>query len=83
MREPPVSGTEAETLLGGLERQRSVIAWKCGGLDQPVTTMTSPDGEHPSLRRVLVDVLEEYARHAGHADIVRESVDGLVGEDPP
>jgi hypothetical protein len=26
---------------------------------------------------------EEYARHVGHADLIRESVDGLVGEDPP
>ena len=27
-------------------------------------------------------MIEEYARHTGHADI-RESVDGRVGEDPP
>jgi Protein of unknown function (DUF664) len=26
---------------------------------------------------------EEYARHTGHADLIRESIDGLVGEDPP
>jgi hypothetical protein len=32
---------------------------------------------------MLVDVSGEYARHVGHADLVRESVDGLVGEDPP
>ncbi|MDQ4124633.1 MAG: DinB family protein, partial [Actinomycetota bacterium] len=25
----------------------------------------------------------EYARHVGHADLIRESVDGLTGEDPP
>jgi Protein of unknown function (DUF664) len=31
----------------------------------------------------MVDLIEEYARHAGHADLIRESVDGLVGEDPP
>jgi uncharacterized damage-inducible protein DinB len=37
----------------------------------------------PNLRRVLVDMVEEYARHVGHADLIRESVDGLVGEDPP
>jgi hypothetical protein len=29
-----------------------------------------------------VDMVEEYARHAGHADLIRESVDGLVREDP-
>jgi hypothetical protein len=37
----------------------------------------------PSLRRTLADMVEEYARHTGHADLVRESVDGLVGEDAP
>jgi hypothetical protein len=43
----------------------------------------APDGAAPSLRRVLVDLIEEYARHTGHADLIRESVDGLSGEDPP
>lgn len=37
----------------------------------------------PNLRRVLVDLIEEYARHTGHADLIRESIDGLVGEDAP
>ena len=37
----------------------------------------------PNLRRMIVDLIEEYARHTGHADLIRESVDGLVGEDPP
>ncbi|MET7911911.1 hypothetical protein ACFYS7_32615 [Streptomyces avermitilis] len=31
---------------------------------------------------MLVDLIES-ARHVGHADLIRESVDGLVGEDPP
>lgn len=44
---------------------------------------TWPDGRAPSLRRILIDLIEEYARHVGHADLIRESVDGLVGEDPP
>jgi Protein of unknown function (DUF664) len=38
---------------------------------------------NPNLRRTVVDLIEEYARHVGHADLVRESLDGLVGEDPP
>jgi len=29
-----------------------------------------------------MDMIEEYARHVGHADLIRGSVDGLVGEDP-
>lgn len=36
-----------------------------------------------SLRRLLVDMIEEYARHVGHADLIREVIDGRVGEDPP
>jgi uncharacterized damage-inducible protein DinB len=170
----PVAGTETETLLGSLERQRATLAWKCGGLDaaglqatvgastitlggllkhlalveddyftgkllgrdlgspwdavdwdddpdwewhsaaedtpeqlmslwreaversraavaealaagdlgQPIR-FTWPDGRTPSMRRMLIDLIEEYARHVGHADLIRESVDGLVGEDPP
>jgi hypothetical protein len=39
--------------------------------------------ELPTLRYTLVNMIEEYARHNGHADLIRESVDGLVGHDPP
>jgi hypothetical protein len=53
-----------------------------GGLGQ-LSRRPWPDGGAPSMRRVLVDLIEEYARHTGHADLIRESVDGLVGEDPP
>ena len=45
--------------------------------------ISGPDGEHANLRRLLLDMIDEYARHNGHADLIRESVDGLVGEDPP
>jgi hypothetical protein len=31
----------------------------------------------------MVDLIEEYARHTGHADLIRESIDGLVGEGAP
>ncbi|MFD9370353.1 DUF664 domain-containing protein [Streptomyces sp. NPDC060020] len=40
-------------------------------------------GSRPNRRRILLDLVEEYARHAGHADLIRESVDGLTAEDPP
>ncbi len=173
MKEPPVAGSEVDTLLGSLERQRRYIAWKCGNLDAAglratlgpsaitlggllkhlalveadwfiwklwgrdpgspwnavdwdadrdwewhsaagdspeelhalwsdavarsraavaealanggldrLAAFTWPDGRTPSLRRMIVDIIEEYARHMGHADLIRESVDGLTGEDP-
>jgi hypothetical protein len=36
-------------------------------------------GEPVSLRWIYVHMIEEYARHNGHADLVREMVDGAVG----
>jgi len=33
-----------------------------------------------SLRDVLVHMIEEYARHMGHADLLRERIDGRVGQ---
>lgn len=64
-------------------RSRATVAEALadGGLDR--LGQPWPDGKAPSLRRILIDLIEEYARHVGHADLIRESVDGLVGEDPP
>ncbi len=47
-----------------------------GGLDQ-----ATRDGM--SVRRLLADMIEEYARHTGHADLLREAVDGSTGEGAP
>jgi len=52
-----------------------------GGLDQPSTI--GWNGEMASLRRLLFDLVEEYGRHTGHADLLREAIDGTSGEDPP
>ncbi len=38
------------------------------------------DGEPISLRELLVHMIEEYARHNGHADLLRECIDGRVGQ---
>ncbi|MBX6355706.1 MAG: DinB family protein [Micromonosporaceae bacterium] len=37
------------------------------------------DGREISLRELLVHMIEEYARHNGHADLLRERIDGRVG----
>ena len=69
---------------GAVERSRDRLdaALVDGGLDQLVD-VSGPDGRHASLRRLVFDLIEEYGRHTGHADLLREAVDGLVGEDPP
>lgn len=66
-------------------RSRSVIAeaLAAGGLERQGTGIIDARGELPSLRYVLINMIEEYARHNGHADLLRESVDGLTGQDPP
>jgi uncharacterized damage-inducible protein DinB len=45
----------------------------------PRPSKDDPDREF-SLRWIVVHMVEEYARHNGHADLIRESVDGQVGE---
>ncbi len=50
-----------------------------GGLDQ-LARRSLPDGRTPSVRWIATHMLEEYARHNGHADLIREAVDGLTGE---
>jgi hypothetical protein len=69
---------------GAVERSRARLdaALANGGLDQLVHAAW-PDGPQPSLRRLVCDLVEEYGRHTGHADLLREAVDGRVGEDPP
>jgi hypothetical protein len=67
-----------------VERSRGLIAdtLEDRGLDG-LASFTWPDGRTPTVRAVMLDMIEEYARHTGHADILREAVDGRVGEDAP
>lgn len=68
---------------GAVTRSRAALsaAIDSGGLDQQVH-MAEVVGEPVSLRRIVYDMVEEYGRHTGHADLLREAVDGRVGEDP-
>jgi hypothetical protein len=63
-------------------RRRFTAAVDGAGLGQLVA-VHDDEGRHASLRRLLFDLVEEYGRHTGHADLLREAVDGRVGEDPP
>ena len=50
------------------------------GADDLSLRGTRWNGESVALRDVLVHMIEEYARHCGHADLLRERIDGRVGQ---
>ncbi|MFD5697607.1 DinB family protein [Streptomyces lasiicapitis] len=58
------------------ERSRQITA-AAASLDE--TGIRKSTGEPISLRRILVDMIAEYARHNGHADLLRECIDGSTG----
>ncbi|MGH7665977.1 MAG: DinB family protein [Candidatus Dormibacteria bacterium] len=60
-------------------RERVTEALADGGLDH-VAVRAWPDGRAPTLRWILLHMIEEYARHNGHADLLREVADGETGE---
>jgi hypothetical protein len=60
--------------LAAIARSDAVIA--SAALDD---TMDAPSGP-TSMRWILVHMIEEYARHCGHADLLRESIDGRTGD---
>jgi hypothetical protein len=68
-----------------VRRSRALFAeaLASSGPGQPGAVLNDPDVRLPSVRAILINMIEEYARHNGHADLIRESVDGLVGHDPP
>ncbi|MFB9201381.1 DinB family protein [Nonomuraea spiralis] len=49
------------------------------GLDEPGTSWA---GERVTLRWVLIHMIEDTVRHAGHMDILRELIDGATGDHP-
>jgi hypothetical protein len=67
-----------------VERSRPVVSEVIAerGLDG-AASFAWPDGRTPTVREMFLDMIEEYARHTGHADILREAVDGRVGEGAP
>ena len=60
------------------ERSRATVA-RIGDPGAEAAQVTRR-GRRPTLRWVMLHMLEETARHNGHADLIRESVDGVTGE---
>ncbi|AMT93667.1 hypothetical protein A2T55_07670 [Brevibacterium linens] len=76
------SGMTAEELLAAHEQacgnSREILA-EVTDLDT-LTARGDRDGEKFNVRWILIHLIEEYARHAGHADILREDIDGETGD---
>ncbi|MEU3396126.1 DinB family protein [Streptomyces filamentosus] len=61
-----------------VERSNEIIK-RCDDLNRPCARAAGKAGAVRSMRWVLVHMIEETARHAGHADILREQADGSIG----
>lgn len=68
---------EVETLfLGACERSRDVVT----ASDLDTLAQRGYQERRVSLRWILIHMIEEYARHCGHADLLRECIDGETGD---
>lgn len=81
-RPPPPSEDTLAQVLARYERacheSRSILS-DFPKLDSIARGVDHRTGERPSIRWVLVHMIEETARHAGHLDILREQIDGATG----
>lgn len=72
----------ADSLLAAyrsaIERSNEIIE-RCDDLNDPCARAAGKAAGVRSMRWVLIHMIEETARHAGHADILREQADGSVG----
>ena len=61
------------------EASRLVVA-RAPNLDLPSKRLSERTGQAWSLRWIITHMIEEYARHNGHADLLREAIDGETGD---
>jgi hypothetical protein len=72
----PRADDDLAAYLASIDRARAAVAEK--GLDD---ISPEPDeGQPVSLRWIYHHMIEEYARHNGHADLIRERIDGATGD---
>jgi Protein of unknown function (DUF664) len=76
--EPPLTGPERAMLEGWLDYHRATLPTKCAGLDEVFTGPRGGRLVECSLRWIYNHMIEEYAQHNGHADLIRELIDGTV-----
>jgi hypothetical protein len=72
---PAAAMADVERFMRQCDVSRSITSG-ADGLDASAVAADRPI----SLRWILIHMIEEYARHNGHADLLRERIDGSVGE---
>lgn len=76
-----VTGADAEADLAVFHREVELARAAVAGRDLDETFVEArPKGRTLNLRWVYVHMIEEYARHNGHADLIRERIDGVTGD---
>jgi hypothetical protein len=70
------AAADLATLLAEMDLADAAVAGR--DLDEPVDDPKAPTGK-VNLRFVYLHVIEEYAQHNGHADLIRERIDGQTG----
>ena len=79
----PTLGDERTTPVECLRAERLTLEMKCAGLDAEALVRHSVEPSTMSLLglvRHLAEMIHEYARHLGHADLLRERIDGRRGQ---
>ncbi|MFB9238456.1 DinB family protein [Plantactinospora siamensis] len=74
---------DPDVVRDAFEAWRAQIAAADAWLDSPVdlsAVTVLDDGERVGVRDILIHMIEEYARHCGHADLLRECIDGRTGQ---
>lgn len=79
----PDEGDTVEAALAAWEHEvafaRDVVE-RAASFDERAATHRERYPEQPNLRWIMVHMIEEYARHNGHADLLRECIDGSTGD---
>ncbi|MGV9264134.1 DinB family protein [Kitasatospora sp. NPDC003701] len=75
-----LDAADAEADFATWQTQIAAARAACEGLSLDTVGKRPREGREVTLRWILVHMIEEYARHNGHADLLRELVDGVTGE---